>query len=80
MKVFINGKENNLAKDQITVSELLEIQKVQSPEMVSVQINEQILSRKEFGSACVKEQDRVEFLYFMGGGAPSPPGHPRLPW
>ena len=39
------------------------------PEMVSVEINGQILRRPEFDTTALKEGDKVEFLYFMGGGS-----------
>jgi sulfur carrier protein len=38
------------------------------PEMVSVELNGQILRRTEFDATILKDDDKVEFLYFMGGG------------
>ena len=38
------------------------------PEMVSVELNGQILKRAEFEQRILEEGDKVEFLYFMGGG------------
>lgn len=35
---------------------------------VNVRINDQVLSTREFNHVPVKEGDRVDFLYFMGGG------------
>ena len=68
MKVMINGNEIALQKE-VTVSSLLEIRKVKTPDMVSVELNGEILSRSSFDRTFVKEGDAVEFLYFMGGGA-----------
>ncbi len=67
MKLVVNGKEVN-GKEGLTVSELLVEQKVKMPEMVSVEINGQILKRTEFETTMLKDDDKVEFLYFMGGG------------
>ncbi len=67
MKLVVNGKEVN-GKESLTVSELLVEQKVKMPEMVSVEINGQILKRTEFKTTMLKDDDKVEFLYFMGGG------------
>jgi sulfur carrier protein len=39
------------------------------PEMVSVELNGQILRRAEFESTALEDNDKVEFLYFMGGGS-----------
>ncbi len=67
MKIVVNGQETNLT-DGLTVSQLLVEQKVKMPEMVSVELNGQILRRTEFENTILKEDDKVEFLYFMGGG------------
>jgi len=67
MKLIVNGKEIDCS-ESLTVNELLVEQKVKMPEMVSVELNGQILRRPEFESTALKEGDKVEFLYFMGGG------------
>ena len=67
MKIVVNGQETNLT-DGLTVSQLLVEQKVKMPDMVSVELNVQILRRTEFENTILKEDDKVEFLYFMGGG------------
>jgi sulfur carrier protein len=36
--------------------------------MVSVELNETVLQRAEFETTPLHEGDRVELLYFMGGG------------
>ncbi len=68
MKVQINGQEKELA-GPLTVEELLKVENVKMPEMVSVEINGEILDREQFSEVIVKEDDEIEFLYFMGGGA-----------
>lgn len=67
MKITVNGKEASLEKE-ITVKELLQVQNVEMPEYVTVQINEEFIQREDFETLLVKEGDSVEFLYFMGGG------------
>jgi sulfur carrier protein len=67
MKLLVNGKETSFS-DGLTVSELLVEQKVKMPDMVSVELNGQILRRTEFERTVLKDDDKVEFLYFMGGG------------
>ncbi len=68
MKLVINGGEVT-SKDGLNVNELLVEQEVKMPEMVSVEINGQILRRGEFDTTVLNEGDKVEFLYFMGGGS-----------
>ena len=64
MKLVVNGKEASLAED-LTVIGLLTEQDVKMPEMVSVELNGRILKRAEFESTTLKDDDKVEFLYFM---------------
>jgi sulfur carrier protein len=68
MNLIINGKETNINND-LTVSELLIKENVQMPDMVSVELNGQILKRTKFEQTSLKNDDKVEFLYFMGGGS-----------
>ncbi len=68
MKLVINGEEVT-SKDGLSVNEFLVEQEVKMPEMVSVEINGQILRRGEFDTTVLNEGDKVEFLYFMGGGS-----------
>ncbi len=67
MKLVVNGKDG-VFNNGLTVSELLTEKEVKMPEMVSVEINGQILKRAEFEQRILEEGDKVEFLYFMGGG------------
>lgn len=67
MELMVNGKKYESVPD-ISVIQLLDEKQVESPEMVSVEINGKILAREKFDLTRLKENDRVEFLYFMGGG------------
>ncbi len=67
MDIIINGKGVSLDQE-VTVTKLLELQDVESPDMVSVQLNGEILERAAFETTTVGTGDHVEFLYFMGGG------------
>jgi len=68
MKLVVKGKETNF-NEGLTVSQLLVEQNVKMPDMVSVELNGQILRRTAFETTTLKDDDRVEFLYFMGGGS-----------
>jgi len=67
MKLIVNGEQSN-SDESLTVSRLLVEQKVKMPEMLLVELNGQILRRPEFESRALKDGDKVELLYFMGGG------------
>lgn len=68
MKITVNGEKKQLDKE-VNILDLLEILHVKMPEMVSVELNGEIVDRDDFSQILVKEEDEVEFLYFMGGGA-----------
>jgi sulfur carrier protein len=67
MLLIINGKEENVP-NTVNVTDLLKVRGIEVPEMVSVELNNEILSRNDFSNTLLKENDKVEFLYFMGGG------------
>ncbi len=68
MKLTINGNDETLEAASLTVTELLAAKDVKMPDMVSVELNGDILDRDAFDSTTVNDGDAVEFLYFMGGG------------
>lgn len=68
MKIQVNGGDVDVP-DGLSVTELLKHQGVKMADMVSVELNGAILERKAFGTTLLKDGDRVEFLYFMGGGS-----------
>ena len=68
MNITINGKEETIDAENLTVIELLGKQNVEMPDMVSVELNGVILKRNTFEEINVSDGDTVEFLYFMGGG------------
>ena len=67
MRIQING-ENIELETNLTVTELLAEHQVKMPDMVSVELNGEILDRAAFATTEVADGDAVEFLYFMGGG------------
>ena len=53
----------------LNVSELIQQNNVVQPDMVSVQVNEEFAEREDWETIQLKEGDKVDFLYFMGGGS-----------
>ena len=66
-KIYVNGdvRDVNLP---LNLTELIEQSDVQQPEMVSVQVNEEFAEREDWDNIQIQEGDKVDFLYFMGGG------------
>ena len=67
MKLIVNGKDADVP-ESLTVTELLIDQGVKMPYMVSVERNGEIIKRSDFEGTVLAEGDKIEFLYFMGGG------------
>ena len=68
MNVTINGEKMDVPAGT-SVAQLLVLRKVKMPDMVSVELNGEILDRGVFGTTELPEDAQVELLYFMGGGA-----------
>ena len=66
--IIVNGERREV-KLPLTLTELIEFLHVENPEMVSVQVNEEFAEREEWNTKLLQENDSVDFLYFMGGGA-----------
>lgn len=67
MKIKANGKEVVLEKET-SIKELLQVLKVEMPDYVTVQLNEELVDNEDFDKVKVKEGDSIDFIYFMGGG------------
>jgi sulfur carrier protein len=65
-QIKVNGKEQTI-NESLSLSELLKINNVAEPDMVSIQINGSFILREEYDSTKLNENDEVDFLYFMGG-------------
>lgn len=66
--IYVNGKEEKIGND-MSISNLLEIKKIR-PEVVTVELNEEIIEKAKYNHTLLKHNDRLEFVYYMGGGSP----------
>lgn len=67
MKIVVAGESKEVA-ETTTVEQLIVQENVETPEYVTVSINDEFIDRADFASHVLEEGDNVEFLYFMGGG------------
>lgn len=67
-KIYVNGDAQEVSLP-LNVSELISKNDVAQPDMVSVQVNEEFAEREDWDKIQLKEGDKVDFLYFMGGGS-----------
>ena len=66
--IYLNGKKE-VVEDGLNVLALLEIKKIR-PEVVTVELNEKILAKDVYKTTIINDGDRLEFVYYMGGGLP----------
>lgn len=67
MVITVAGEKKEV-KDGLTVSQLIVDENVETPQYVTISLNDDFVDRDAFESTILKEDDNIEFLYFMGGG------------
>ncbi len=67
MNITVAGVKKEVA-DGLTAAQLVVDEKVETPQYVTVTINDDLVENSEFEKTTLSEGDVVEFLYFMGGG------------
>jgi sulfur carrier protein len=65
MQLKINGKSEEFPGG--SVLDLLKTKKIE-PQMVAVEVNDTMVEREQLARTELKEGDRLEFLFYMGGG------------
>ena len=68
MPIQVNG-EPFQTEIPISVTTLLKEARVEAPEYVTVQLNQQFIRRDDFDTTVLSDGDVVDFLYYMGGGS-----------
>lgn len=67
MKIVVSGN-NKEVPENISIARLIEHEQIETPQYVTVSVNEEFINASNFEQHILKEGDEVEFLYFMGGG------------
>lgn len=67
MTITVAGVKKEVANG-LTVAQLMIDENVETPQYVTVSVNDEFLASGIFESAILHDGDSVEFLYFMGGG------------
>ncbi len=66
--ILVNDKVQEI-EAPISLIDLIKLNNVEQPEMVSIQVNGEFVARENFESTLINADDEVDFLYFMGGGS-----------
>ena len=67
MTITVAGNKKDVAEG-LTVAQLVIDENVETPQYVTVTINDEFVESGAFESTVLKDGVVVEFLYFMGGG------------
>ncbi|MDO5531469.1 sulfur carrier protein ThiS [Sutterella sp.] len=68
MQITVSGERREVPND-MTLVRLIRLARVENPDYVTVAVNDVFVDGKDLETFELHEGDRVEFLYFMGGGA-----------
>jgi len=66
MTITLNGKPETFP-DDLTVAALLDRLKL-APIRVAVEVNEELVTRRDFAATPLRDGDRMEVVTFVGGG------------
>jgi sulfur carrier protein len=68
MYITVNGEQKSIPDNSFTIEALLKLCDVKQPDQVTVQLNGAFIDKKSYSSVFLKDNDEIDFLYFMGGG------------
>ena len=66
IKIKVNGKFVNIDKNQ-ALSKFLKKLKIPLKK-VAIELNQEIIDKKNIGKIKIQQNDRIEIVHFIGGG------------
>ena len=66
IEVFINGESRDVP-GEISLNRLLELFSLPSGR-IAVELNKEVVRRKDWDTITVVDSDRIEIVHFVGGG------------
>lgn len=66
MNITINGEIKEL-ENEVTLDRLLELFSLPS-QRVAVELNREVVRKKDWDAITIREADRIEIVHFVGGG------------
>jgi sulfur carrier protein len=67
MELTVSGDKKTYPEG-LTVAQLLDLEKVETPQYVTVSVNDEFVLSEAVNETILHAGDEVEFLYYMGGG------------
>ncbi len=66
IKVYVNG-DSKVIEDDVNLEELVESLDL-AEERVAVEVNKDVVRRKDWCRLRIRNNDKVEIIHFVGGG------------
>jgi sulfur carrier protein len=66
MKITVNGEVKEL-ESEVNLGRLLELFSLPT-QRIAVELNREVVRRKDWETITVKEADKIEIVHFVGGG------------
>lgn len=66
MKVFINGETREI-QNETNLSDLLKQLSLPS-ERIAIELNKEVVRRKDWETIRIRDADKIEIVHFVGGG------------
>ena len=70
MRIQINGEPREIP-DGTTLAQLVSILQLK-PEQIAIELNRTVVRRAEWSNATLRDDDTLEIVHFVGGGANYP--------
>jgi thiamine biosynthesis protein ThiS len=67
MQVYVNGELKELSGTPSLIELVTELQLPAA--RIAIELNKEVVRRGEWGSTMLKDEDRIEIVHFVGGGA-----------
>jgi len=67
MKITLNNNPSEIIQDEISVQELLTLQKF-TFKMLIIKINDKLVKKEEYETALIHDGDKVDVIHLISGG------------
>ncbi len=66
MEVIVNGEKREIARD---INLLMLLENLSLPqERIAVELNREVVRKKDWETILIKDADKIEIVHFVGGG------------
>jgi len=66
MEVIVNGEKREIARD---INLLMLLENLSLPqERIAVELNKEVVRKKDWETILIKDADKIEIVHFVGGG------------